>query len=73
MTNCVNCLYFKAFESLGQCRRYPTAVTKSGADWCGEHTVKAYDIATDTVIERGKNAKTTERSDRSKATGAKVK
>jgi hypothetical protein len=73
MTTCVSCLYYKAFESLGQCRRYPAPVTKSAADWCGEHTVKAYDITTDTVIKRGKNVKATERSDSSKATDTKVK
>lgn len=73
MTTCVSCLYFKAFESLGQCRRYPTAVTKSAGEWCGEHTVKAYDIITDTVVKRGKNAEATERSDRSQTTSKKTK
>lgn len=73
MTSCVSCLYYKAFENLGQCRRYPTALTKSAADWCGEHTQKAYDIESDTIIERGKNVKTAERSSSSKATSAKAK
>ena len=48
-------------------------MTKSAADWCGEHTVKAYDITTDTVVKRGKNVKATERSDSSKATDTKAK
>ena len=67
MTTCVNCTYYQSYENMGQCRRFPQAVTKSGADWCGEHTVKVYDIASDTTITRGKNVKTAERSNSSKA------
>lgn len=38
MSECRECLYFDApGTTSGWCRRFPTVVIKSPAEWCGEH------------------------------------
>ena len=39
MTRCGTCLYWSPVGKAGQCRRYPSAVTKAEMDWCGEHSL----------------------------------